>query len=465
MSNGPRRNAPSVNELLDSPQLKGLVNRISRWKLVSTVRSVLDEVSAEFHSAAAEKSLPNVGDLAERIARRVVEDVATPLRPVVNATGVLLDPALGGPPLAETATRASADIAQEYVNLEINLEAGRCERRSSVVEGLLCELSGAEAALVVNNNAAAVLATLGALAHGREVLVSRGQLVEIGHHFRLPEAIAAAGAELREVGTTNKTRAADYEAALSDRCGVLMMMVPWHYAVRGQTVSTDLGELASLGRRWRVPTIGNLGPAFLKEIADLNLPEIPVAAQCLQDGAQLVIVDADGLVGGPCCTIILGRRDLITQIERHPIARAVRPEKLTLAALAATLQLHLDPATLRQRLPVVQLIGASAENLKGRAERLASQLASCAAVTRAEAVATTACLVSAEVPAQQLPSWAVAVEPESGSAEKLSGWLRGGPTAVLGRVTGERFLLDLRTVLPRQDVQLLDAFESLGEST
>lgn len=461
MSSGPRHTIPSVNELLNSPQLKGLADRFSRWKVVSTVRAVLDEVAGEVHSAASEKSFPHVAELAERISRRVAAGATTPMRALINATGVLLDPALGGPPLADAAVGAGAELGQEFVDLQLDLEQGRCRRRASPIEGLLRELTGAEAAAALNNNAAATMATLAALAPGAEVLVSRGQLVEIGHHFRLPEAVAASGAVLREVGTTNKTRVADYEAAFTGTTAAVLVVYPWNYAVSGQTAWADVAELAAVARRRGAAMICNLGPAPLTELpSSAALRDLPVVTRCLEKGAELVLLDGDGLLGGPAGTMILGRRELVSKIERHPLARAMRLEKPAMVPLAATLQLHLDRPTVEAHLPILQLIGASEENLKNRAERLAPQLGATSAVGRVEVVPSTAWLMAEGIPSQAMPGWGISIEPAGGSVDALAASLRRAPQPVVAKVRDDRLLLDLRGVLPRQDRQLAEALQA-----
>jgi len=248
MSPNPLRSIPSVNELLDSPPLRKLVEKISHNVVVTTVRTVLDEVRQEVQTAASEKTLPSMSDLAERIARRVAEREAPALRPVINATGILLHTNLGRSPLAEEAIEEMAAVARDYASVELDLATGQRSQRKAAVEGLLKELTSAEAALVVNNNAGATMLTLSALAAGREVIVSRGQLIEIGGSFRLPDVMAASGAVLREVGTTNKTRLEDYAAAIGENTAALMLVHPSNFVVVGFTAGVELAELVSLGR-------------------------------------------------------------------------------------------------------------------------------------------------------------------------------------------------------------------------
>lgn len=461
MSPNPLRNIPSVSELLESPPLKKLVDRISHNVVVSTVRTVLEEVRSEVQTAASEKTLPSVSDLAERIAQRIVEGDVPRLRPVINATGILLHTGLGRAPLAEEAIQEMAAVARDYASLEMDLTTGQRARRVAAVEGLLRELTGAEAALVVNNNAGATLLTLSALAAGREVIVSRGQLIEIGGSYRLPEVMAASGAVLREVGTTNKTRLDDYAEAIGDATAALMLVHPSNFVVVGFSASVGLEELVPLGRRHRLPVIHDVGSGAMVDFGQFGFQGEPVASQSIQAGADLVLFSGDKLLGGPQCGIVVGRKALVEQVERHPMARAMRVGKLTLGGLAATLRLYRDEETARRAVPLLHLLTTSVDNLQNRAERLAPQMAATHVVDEAEVVAEVTYLGGGAIPAQELPTRCVALKPAGMSVDRLAATLRLGTPAVVGRVQQHRLLLDLRSVLPRQDTQLVAALEAL----
>jgi len=463
MSPNPLRNLPSVHELLESPPLKGLVDRISHNAVVSTARTVLDEMRREVQTAATEMTLPSVADLAERIARRIAEGETPALRPVINATGILLHTGLGRAPLAEEAIAEAAAVARDYASLELDLSTGRRSRRSAAVENLLRELTGAEAALVVNNNAGATMLTLAALAAGREVIVSRGQLIEIGGSYRLPEVMAASGAVLREVGTTNKTRLDDYTRAVGDQTAALMLVHPSNYVVVGFAESVPLAELVDAGRRHKLPVIHDIGSGALSDFSQFGFRGEPVAGESIKAGADVVLFSGDKLLGGPQCGIVLGRKALVEKIERHPMARALRVGKLTLAALGATLRLYRDPEKARLTVPLLHLLCTSADNLKNRAERLAPQAAATPAVAEAAAVADVTYLGGGSLPTQELPTWCVALQPRAMSVDRLAAALRTGTPSVIGRVRQDRLLLDLRSVLPRQDTQLIAALEALGK--
>ncbi len=464
MSPNPLRNIPSVGELLDAPPLKALVDRISHNAVVSAVRKALDEMRTEVQTAAAEMTLPNVPDLAERIARRIMENETPLLRPVINATGILLHTGLGRSPLADEAIAEMTSVARDYASVEMDLPTGRRSHRSLAVEGLLKELTGAEAATAVNNNAGATMLTLAALAGGREVIVLRGQLIEIGGSFRLPEVMAASGAVLREVGSTNKTHLSDYARAVGEQTAALLLVHPSNFVVVGFTESAELPELVELGRKHKLPVIHDIGSGALLDFSRFGFRGEPVARESIRAGADVVLFSGDKLLGGPQCGIIAGRKSLLEKIERHPLARALRVDKITLAALAATLRLYRDPEKARLAVPLLRLLTTSEENLKNRAERLAPQMAALKAlISSAEAISDVTYLGGGSIPTQQLPTWCVALKPASWTVDRLAAALRTGAPAVVGRVREDRLLLDLRSVFPRQDTEMLSALEALSK--
>jgi L-seryl-tRNA(Ser) seleniumtransferase len=329
------RNIPSVTELLDSPPLKSLVNRVSNNVVVSGVRQFLGDMRTQVQSAAA--NVPTATELAQKIAEWIATEERQSLRPVINATGILLHTGLGRAPLAEEAIAAMAEVSRGYASVELDLASGERSQRAIAVERSLVQLTGAEAATVVNNNAGATLLTLAALAVGREVIVSRGQLIEIGGSFRLPEVMSASGAVLREVGTTNKTRIGDYAAAIGDRTAALLRVHTSNYAVVGFTEDAPLAALVALGRKHNLPVIDDIGSGALIDLAKYGVQGEPVAAESIRAGADLVLFSGDKLLGGPQCGIIAGRRNLVQQVARHPLMRAFRVDKLTLAALVANI--------------------------------------------------------------------------------------------------------------------------------
>jgi L-seryl-tRNA(Ser) seleniumtransferase len=465
MSPNPLRNIPSVSELLESPPLKALVDRINRNAIVGAVRTVLDEMRTEVQTAASELTLPNVPDLAERIARRIMESETPSLRPVINATGILLHTGLGRSPLADDAIAEMTAVARDYASVEVDLPTGRRSRRSVAVENLLKELTGSEAALVVNNNAGATMLTLAALATGREVIVSRGQLIEIGGSYRLPEVMTASGAVLREVGSTNKTHLHDYARAIGEQTAVLLLVHPSNFVVVGFTESVELPALVELGRKHKLPVVHDIGSGAMVDFGQFGFNGEPIAKESISAGADIVLFSGDKLLGGPQCGIIAGRKALVEKIERHPLARALRVDKITLAGLAATLRLYRDPEKARLSVPLLRLLTTSEENLKNRAERLAPQMAAIKSlISSAEAISDVTFLGGGSIPTQQLSTWCVALKPASWSVDRLAAALRAGVPAVVGRVHEGRLLLDLRSVFPRQDTELVSALEALTES-
>jgi L-seryl-tRNA(Ser) seleniumtransferase len=452
----PLRNIPSVNELLESPQLANLVDRVSHNVVVTEVRHFLDRLRDDVQSTASEMNIPTPSELAERIADWIVKAEEPPLRPVINATGILLHTGLGRAPLAKEAIQAMADVA-EYASVELDLATGERSQRVAAVEKLLKELTGAEAAAVVNNNAAATLLTLAAIGRDQEVIVSRGQLIEIGGSFRLPDVMSASGTRLREVGTTNKTRIGDYEAAIGENTAAMMRVHTSNFKVVGFTEEPTLAELVALGRKRNLPVIDDIGSGALIDFSKYGINDEPIASESIKAGADLVLFSGDKLVGGPQCGIIVGRKSHVQKIAKHPMMRAMRVDKTTLAALAATLRLYRDVPTAEESLPLLARLSAPLENLRNRAERLAPQLAAAPAISRAEVIEGKTFLGGGSVPTQQIPTWCVALTPHEINVDELSKRLRMGTPAVVGRIQQDRLLLDLRSVLPHQDLAIVEA--------
>lgn len=455
------RNIPSVNELLDSPPLRQLVDRANRNTVVAGVRRFLDDLRTEIQTATADIKVPTPGELAERIAHWIATESQPNLRPAINATGILLHTGLGRAPLAEAAIQAMGDVARGYSSLEVDVPTGERSQRVQDAAEALADLTGAEAATVVNNNAAATMVTLAALAAGREVIVSRGQLIEIGGSYRLPDVMEMSGAKLREVGTTNKTRIDDYRAAIGPNTAALMRVHSSNFAIVGFTEQPSLAELVALSAKHQLPLIDDIGSGALEDLSVYGITGEPLVADSVRAGADVVLFSGDKLLGGPQCGIILGRKPLIRQIMQHPLSRALRVDKLTLAALLETLRLHHDRQSAERSLPLLSLLSTSVANLQQRAQRLAPQLSACAAIKSAEAVETQAYLGGGSVPSQGLASWALALEPARGSVAELAAALRTGTPAVFGRISKDRLLLDLRAVFPRDDLRLVEAVRQI----
>src|SRR5581483_6613607 len=368
------------------------------------------------------------GDLAVRLREALAAARRPALRRVLNATGVLVHTNLGRAPLPSSALERALDAARGYSNLELDLASGRRGSRQDHVSALLGRLTGSEAALVVNNNAAALLLALAALADGREVLVSRGELIEIGDGFRIPDVLERSGARLVEVGTTNRTRAADYEHAIGSETALLLRVHQSNFRVVGFEERATLRELAGVARRHELPLLDDLGSGALVDLADE-----PTARGALAEGADLVCFSGDKLLGGPQAGIVLGRRELVERLRRHPLHRAVRIDKLTLAALEGTLLLYLDPARALQEVPVLRMLHEDAGTIRARAERLAR-------LVEGEVEETVARVGGGALPLAELPSFACALD------ESLAAPLRTGEPAVVGIVRDGRLLLDCRTL-------------------
>ncbi|HEU0304196.1 MAG TPA: L-seryl-tRNA(Sec) selenium transferase [Gaiellaceae bacterium] len=409
---------PSVDELLRDPRLAAVPHDLA----VEAARAVLDRARDEIRAGR------EPGELEALVSAEVAAAHAHLLRAAINATGVIAHTNLGRAPLAAAALDRVTEIGRGYSNLEYDLAEGRRGSRQDHVAGILRRLTGAEAVLVVNNNAAAVLLALAALAEGREVLVSRGELIEIGDGFRIPEVLARSGARLVEVGTTNRTRAADYERAAGPETAVLLRVHQSNFRVVGFTDRPSLTELAEVASRCHLTLVDDLGSGALVPLGDE-----PQARESLAAGAGLVCFSGDKLLGGPQAGVVVGRAELVERLRRHPLQRALRADKLTLAALEGTLLLYLDPERARREVPVLRMLEEPAEDVRARAERLA-------AAVGGEVEETTARVGGGALPLVELPSFACAVE------EELAAPLRHGTPPVVGVVRDGRLLLDCRTV-------------------
>lgn len=412
------RDLPSVDELLRDPHFAVEDHAFA----VEAARTVLARAREEIRAGA------DPGDLAERVARELADARRPRLRRTLNATGVLVHTNLGRAPLAEAALERVREVGRGYSNLEYDLAAGRRGSRQDHVAGILRRLTGAEAALVVNNNAAAVLLALAALAEGREVLVSRGELIEIGDGFRIPEVLARSGARLVEVGTTNRTRAADYERAIGPETALLLRVHQSNFRLVGFTELPRVEELAAVARRHELPLLDDLGSGVL-----VRLEDEPSAKESLAGGADLVCFSGDKLLGGPQAGIVLGGAELVERLRRHPLQRALRADKLTLAALEGTLALYLDPERAARAVPVLRMMAEPVEAVRARAERLAGLVGGAVEETVAR-------VGGGALPLAELPSFACAVE------EELAERLRSGEPPVVGIVRDGRCLLDCRAL-------------------
>jgi L-seryl-tRNA(Ser) seleniumtransferase len=441
---------PAVDRLLRRPACAALLAEHGHSLVAGEARALLDGLRARAVAGTLGTDAVAPAALDAALAARVQARLAPRMRRVLNLTGTVIHTNLGRALLADAALAHVAAMMAGPNSLEYDLDSGGRGDRDSVVEDLLCTLTGAEAATVVNNNAAAVLLTIAALARGREVIVSRGELVEIGGAFRMPDVMASAGATLVEVGTTNRTHPADYERAVTPRTGLLMKVHTSNYAVQGFTASVDEAEIARIAHAHGLPMATDLGSGALIDMAAWGLPAEPTPQQKIAAGCDVVTFSGDKLLGGPQAGLIVGRRDVIAQIRRFPMKRALRMSKLPLAALEATLRLYLRPERLAQDLPTLRLLTRAQAEIHALAVRLQPAVAAAVAPRfAAEVAAMQGQIGSGSLPVERLPSAGLVLVPAqkkgAGRAlETLAAALRGLPLPVIGRVADDRLWLDLR---------------------
>ncbi|MGU3525362.1 L-seryl-tRNA(Sec) selenium transferase [Enterobacteriaceae bacterium C23F] len=436
---------PATDRLLRDPAFTVLVEQAGHSQVVALLRQMQDEARAAIRE---NDSLPDwCQNWQQAAAARLAADAQTPLRPVFNLTGTVLHTNLGRALQAEVAVEAVAQVMRSPVTLEYSLDgAGRGHRDSALAE-LLCRLTGAEDACIVNNNAAAVLLMLAATAGGKEVVVSRGELVEIGGAFRIPDVMRQAGCVLHEVGTTNRTHARDYRAAINENTALLMKVHTSNYSVEGFTKAVDEAELATIGQEHGIPVVADLGSGSLVDLSQYGLPKEPMPQELIASGVSLVSFSGDKLLGGPQAGIIVGKRELIAKLQSHPLKRALRADKMTLAALEATLRLYLHPEKLAQALPTLRLLTRAEDEIRALGERLLPPLQ---AQLPAFTVRLEPCLSqigSGSLPVDRLPSHALTFTPNDGrgaSLESLAERWRRLALPVLGRIYDGRLWLDLR---------------------
>jgi L-seryl-tRNA(Ser) seleniumtransferase len=448
------RAIPSIEQLRQRPALVALEATYGRAAIVDALRA---EAAALRERRSEGASADVVAEIERATIARLASDSVPSLRRVINATGVIIHTNLGRAPLGRTAAARVAELASGYTNLEYDLAQGTRGRRDVHAERLLGRLTGAEAAIVVNNNAAATLLVLAALAAGREVIISRGELVEIGGGFRVPDVLAQSGAILREVGTTNRTRAADYAAAISDRTALILRVHPSNFRIEGFTERPSLDDLISIARRFNLPVVEDAGSGYLAVDFDPNaglLRDEPSVSHSLAAGADVVMFSGDKLLGGPQAGIIVGRTAPLQQIRTHPLMRALRVDKMTYAALEATLA---DYAAGRaaSTVPVPAMIAMPLDAIERRARTLADSLNAAGIRTRIVDGAST--IGGGSAPGSTLPTRLVEIEHPSRSAQQVERQLREHDVPVIARIENDRVVLDLRTVDPADDGVLVTA--------
>ena len=452
------RNIPSVTELLESDEIQVVLESTQSEFVVAAARQALDRLRNAI--LAHDEHEVDVQKLTLDICKQVKSLTRSPLQSCINATGIILHTGLGRAPLAQQAVDAMAEAGQGYSSVELNLETGKRSKRVDAVEKKLLQLFGGEASAVVNNNAGATMLALAALSSGKEAVVSRGELVEIGGSFRMPDVMKMSQAVLREVGTTNKTRATDYEAAIDEQTAVLMKVHCSNYEIQGFSQSTSVEELVEIAERHKhVVVVDDIGSGALYDYSQFGIQDEPLPSQSLQAGADVVLFSGDKLLGGPQCGILIGKREALEKISTHPMMRALRLDKTILAALSATLDLYLGPDP-TQSVPILQLISTPLEELQTRAESLAESISEISDYT-ATAMEDVTYLGGGSVPTQEIETWSVSIKHAQRSDDELSLQLRTSATPVLGRIRQNEFKLDLRSVFPHQDLLILEAFQNI----
>ena len=461
------RELPSVDELLRRDGVRSLAHQFGHAETVEAARKFIEELRGRIAGDSLDEAAltSSVEDAAAAIERRLQESLSYSLRPVINGTGVILHTNLGRAPLGEAALQHVMEVARGYSNVEFDLATGERGKRDVHVSRLFAKLlncPGRElSTIVVNNNAAAVLLTLNALAEGGEVIVSRGELVEIGGSFRIPDVMAKSGAVLKEVGTTNRTRIADYESAISDRTKLLLRVHRSNFQIVGFTEQPSLAELAALGRKHNIPVVEDLGSGELFDLREVGVHGEPMISESLRAGVAVVTYSGDKLLGGPQAGLISGDGELVAKIRKNPLFRALRVDRIFYAALEATLLAYLREDF--DAIPTLRMMRVNAEDLQHRAEHIVRHLRMSSPQVEIEVAETRSAIGGGSAPGATLPSWAVTVKIAGQSAEKILERLRKCETPIVARVEDGRVLLDLRTVEAEQDGLITAAVESLCE--
>jgi L-seryl-tRNA(Ser) seleniumtransferase len=459
------RDIPSLDRLLNDEAFTPLLLRYARTQVTAELRAELDQLRQSAVGGALSCNALATEAIAGNVDARLIERTRPRLRTVFNLTGTVLHTNLGRALLADAAVQSVLRALTSPVNLEFDLKSGGRGDRDDLVEPLLCELTGAEAATVVNNNAAAVLLMLNTLANRREVIVSRGELVEIGGAFRIPDVMRSAGAKLVEVGTTNRTHESDYIDAMGARTALLMKVHTSNFAITGFTASVGLPELAAIGRARGIPLGVDLGSGSLIDLSLWGLPKEPTVRDAVAAGADLVAFSGDKLFGGPQAGVIVGSRELIRRLKKNPLKRALRVGKLTLAALEATLAMYRTPELLADRLPTLRLLTRNAASIESQAQRLLPMVqAALAGKYVATVAAMTSQIGSGALPSDRLPSHGLRVckgPQSSGSLSGLEALLRDRPRPILGRVAEKALWLDLRCLETAEEVEFIAQWTSL----
>jgi L-seryl-tRNA(Ser) seleniumtransferase len=461
------RRIPKMDELLKDGGLELHFAAAGRTVVTEAARTVIDRLRQEILSLEPSEldhfdiEQLNIVSIARRVMAQVEDDEANHLIPVINATGTILHTNLGRAPLCKEAVENVAAVSRGYSNLEYDLAAGGRGSRHNIVSELICELTGAEDAMLVNNNAAATMIVLSAMAEGQEVIVSRGELVEIGGAFRIPDIMEQSGAKLHEIGTTNKTKPSDYENAIDEeRTAALMKVHTSNYRIMGFTQDTSLEELVEIGRKHDLPVIFDMGNGLMVDLSAYGLDEPNVPAS-LASGIDVILFSGDKLLGGPQGGIIAGRKKYIEKMKKHPLARALRVDKMTFAAMEETLKKYRDTEKSLRDIPILHMITEPADSMQTRAYRLAEQIQEKNPAFHTEVVPVQDQIGGGSAPMVYLPGFAVAVTSDAMSTQKLETALRGSSLPIVARIHDDRLLLCVRTIA-ESDVEIIaQAFTAL----
>ena len=442
------RKIPKTDEILKQPSIAEAAENCHHTVLMESIRESLDALRKAILSGQQQEE-PNVDSICQDVLCRIRKKDTMSLRPVINATGIVLHTNLGRARLSDRAVAAIQDIAQDYNTLEYNLAKGSRGSRYDHVESLICKITGAEDAMVVNNNAAAVMLVLGAMTQGKEVPVSRGELVEIGGAFRVPDIMSQSGSILVEVGTTNKTHYSDYEKAITPNTGALLKVHTSNFKIMGFSEEVSLDDMVELAHKHDLPVIYDLGSGALVRLENYGIPDEPNVLDAMRSGADVISFSGDKLLGGPQAGIIIGKREYIEAMKKHPLTRAFRIDKLTLAALEATLRDYLDPEAAVRTIPTLRMISDTVETLQPKGQKLFDMMNQDASGYTVELTQDFGQVGGGSVPTQMIPSVVVAVSPETISLDQLETKLREASLPIIARISRERLLLDVRTLEER----------------
>ena len=452
-NNNPLSKLPSTSKVLESDRTQTLIGKYGQRAISELIRETLQVIRDNIHATETDQiSLDAIITTLESKAKRF-DDI---LRPVINATGVILHTNLGRAPLSKDTQTAMLEVTNGYSNLEYDLTTGSRGSRFSHLQSIIRRLTGAEDSIVLNNNAGAILTALAAICRDGEVIVSRGQLVEIGGGFRVPDVMSQSGAQLKEVGTTNRTRSADYESGISDKTKALMRVHPSNFLISGFTEETSLQEIVKVGHDHNLPVIDDIGSGALLDLSPYGLKSEPLLSECIDDGADLVLASGDKLIGGPQAGLIIGKSSLIDTIRKHPLTRALRPDKATIAGLAATLQ-HYALGEAIEKIPIWQMISMNESILQQRAQRFAEAWGS-----QAQVITGQSTVGGGSLPGQTLTTRLCAISLPQQKLELISKELRTADVPIISKIQDSMLQLDPRTVLIDQDIHVLNTLGKLS---